>query len=365
MRIKVLDGLRGFAVLLVIFSHMPQIIEIPLDPNTYTTFQAFNFGYLGVDIFLVLSGFLITRILIKEKKEGTLSLKIFFIKRAFRILPIYLLTVLVCGFIFSWEGTLNLLTYTANYYFAFNADMHYLENAWSLSVEEHYYFIWPLVVVYFSLESVRRYSWLIAFTIALSATILVYQFFDLKVARSLIYTGTEFKIFVLSLGSTMAFYENQIMNWKRKIAIPTSFTSFNVFLALAFASEFDYFEDIAPSDALRGLTNALCALTLIVLALLAENTNSLFKTLFDNKVIAYIGKISYGLYLYHFPIFFGWCMLTNQNIGSPVSFLSFAPPLFLTFILAALSFKYIEQPLLSYKNIFLQNYRAKIILVRN
>jgi len=363
MRIKVLDGLRGLAILLVIFSHMPQIVEIPLDTNAYTLFQAFNFGYLGVDIFLALSGFLITRILIKEKKEGTLSLKVFFIKRAFRILPIYLLTVLICGIIFTWEGIGYLLTYTANYYFAFGDGTHPLENAWSLSVEEHYYLIWPLVIVFFSLERVRKYSWLITLCITLSATVLVYQFFDNETARSLIYFGTEFKILVLCLGSFMAFYEKPITTWNKDVATRVFGISSIMFFVLAFAAEFNFLKNLLPSAALRSFTNALCAIAILILAIIQENTNSIYNSLFDNKIINYIGTISYGLYLFHYPIFYGWCMLTQQTLGTSVTFIAFLPPLALTFLLAALSFQYIEQPLLRYRNRLLNKGVFKTSLV--
>ena len=108
-KIETLDGLRGFAVLMVVIHHLP-----PIDGGIF--WKAVNaipvylkVGYFGVDIFFVLSGFLITKILIKDKQREDFSFKRFYLKRALRIFPIYFLTLLAVGFLFSWDGMLPVL----------------------------------------------------------------------------------------------------------------------------------------------------------------------------------------------------------------------------------------------------------------
>ncbi|HET7898547.1 MAG TPA: acyltransferase, partial [Flavisolibacter sp.] len=150
--IKQLDSLRAIAVILVIITHwFPE--GHPL--NFYT--GVFN----GVDIFFVLSGFLITRILLENRKEaealGTSKLQItrnFYIRRFLRIFPIYYAYILVLFILGPKTGTHirenipYFLTYTANFYFLQHKWEGMLSHLWSLSVEEQFYLLWPWLMLF-------------------------------------------------------------------------------------------------------------------------------------------------------------------------------------------------------------------------
>ena len=144
---KSLDSIRAFAVFLVIFSHW-----LP-----FNFVKTFHFGYIGVDIFFVLSGFLITNNLLKEKKETSNDLRIkfvhlknFIIRRSLRIFPVYYFLIFVLAIIGKTtyttinENIWYYITYTSNILF-FNTQKWdgMLSHLWSLAVEEQFYLFWP------------------------------------------------------------------------------------------------------------------------------------------------------------------------------------------------------------------------------
>jgi hypothetical protein len=110
-RILSLDALRGYAILLVLFQHFPMVINNRIIDFMSKIGFAINSGYLGVQIFFVLSGFLITRILIKEKKNNDVSFTRFYLKRMLRIFPIYYLSIIVFGILITWNIDKNAMYY--------------------------------------------------------------------------------------------------------------------------------------------------------------------------------------------------------------------------------------------------------------
>ena len=154
-----LDGLRAVAVLMVMWSHFPVIEGSVLSGYLSSFGDIFGVGYLGVDIFFVLSGFLITSILLIEKKESKkVDFKFFYLKRSLRIFPIYFLTLLFC---YLFIGPVNYdiysaLFYVSNFYFVFDEAGGPLRHTWSLAVEEQFYIVWPLIVLFFSTRSLER-----------------------------------------------------------------------------------------------------------------------------------------------------------------------------------------------------------------
>jgi len=147
MRIKGLNGLRAIAALLVVFTHLGLLTVFqgsPLLPMIH--------GWAAVRLFFVLSGFLITHLLIIESNTfGSVSIKNFFIRRTLRIIPLYFLVIAfvtsVCLFIYpvsSWKGMLFAYSYTYNFIprFWYSTQLGHL---WTLAVEEHFYLIWPFL----------------------------------------------------------------------------------------------------------------------------------------------------------------------------------------------------------------------------
>src|SRR6266516_3487296 len=145
--IPALDGLRAVAALLVMWAHLPQVGSYYFSSLFHLASTYMFAVYLGVDIFFVLSGFLITRILVAEKHNAT-SLYNFYLRRCFRIFPIYYAVIILLSIVNPTTQLKWCALYLSNYYFAFDMSSHYLRHTWSLAVEEHFYLIWPLIVFY-------------------------------------------------------------------------------------------------------------------------------------------------------------------------------------------------------------------------
>ena len=157
-RIPSLDGLRAVSILLVVVCHLAQTVDNPLPgPRTW-----YFKGAVGVDIFFAISGFLITTLLLREtERSGTVSISRFYLRRALRILPAFWVYIAVLA-LFDHVGWVHLMsrdwiaaiTYTVNFFLPTAFPVRHI---WSLSVEEHFYLIWPLLFAL--LGGKRQQSW--------------------------------------------------------------------------------------------------------------------------------------------------------------------------------------------------------------
>lgn len=158
-----LDGLRGVSILLVIFSHVAKLFP---GGNNY-------FGKIGVYIFFVISGFLITTLLLKERlKYGKISLKGFYLRRVFRILPVVFLYLIVLALLnIIYNLNISGTSFLASFFFVRNliAGDIYTDHFWSLAIEEQFYLIFPFFIVWLSLGNYKRLIlWVIALITLLS-----------------------------------------------------------------------------------------------------------------------------------------------------------------------------------------------------
>lgn len=348
--IKQLDGLRAVAVVLVIIHHW-----FPKDNLIHIYTALFN----GVDIFFVLSGFLITRILINNSIEAEQNItskgsliKKFFIRRSLRIFPIYYLTITFI-FIFSDASGTDIrnsypyfFTYTANFYFYNQGDWDgMLSHLWSLSVEEQFYLFWPWLILFLK----RRY---------ILPMILVFIFIGLVSQYNMGYLGDIFTTSCfdgLGMGALMAW----IVVYK-PFLIKKTFSFLSVLAVICVGLQIDRIFgsgfNFLPS---RTLT-AVCTLWIISWLLLnGNNTNSYFNSFWNQKYLILIGKISYGIYLYHLPVqFYLWEELSLFNSYLPDSIYSFNLYLLLVessiilFFISYLSWRLIELPILKLKKYF-------------
>ncbi len=171
-RILSLDGLRALSILLVIASHASCARGFPGASKFAASSIPYYVGNLGVRIFFVISGFLITRLLLKEEeKSGSISLSAFFQRRVFRIAPVFFTYILIIALLdvlgvldVPWKSLLIAGTFTAD---VFRPDW-YLGHFWSLSVEEQFYLLWPFLVYWLPLR--RRWQVAIA-AFVLAATV--------------------------------------------------------------------------------------------------------------------------------------------------------------------------------------------------
>jgi len=346
--IKQLDSLRGIAVLLVIITHwFPE--GNPL--HDYTAY--FN----GVDIFFALSGFLITKILLQNREEaerlGTPKLfvsKNFYVRRFLRIFPIYYAAILVLFALGPKTGThirdsvVYFLTYTSNFYFIQTGRWDgMLSHLWSLAVEEQFYLLWPWLVLF-----LRKKILLPLIVVSILVGIVGQHYFSM-IATFCCFDG-------FGLGALLAWalvYRPELL--KKYFGLALFLTVVCCVLQVARVVSNSQIEPV-PS---RTLTS-ICTITVIASVLLGKGTQTLFyKFVLNNRALIFLGKISYGVYLYHLmlPVFSGKVLpwinerLFSGWMASSV-YLQNVENFCLLLAGAYLSWKLIEQPILRKK----QNY---------
>ena len=280
------DSIRAIAVLLVIIHHwFPQNKVLNFLPN----------GALGVNIFFVLSGFLINGILLKAKKQSeSLGLKRstifknFYIRRTLRIFPIYYLLIIVFWYInnpelkqhgiYYFTYTSNILFYTQQYFPA------RLAHLWSLAVEEQFYILWPWLLILIS-KKLLPYLITLFLIIGISTN---YIFVD-KGWWTMIFTPACFDAFAIGgFLSWLTIFRQDII-----VAIQPKFKWIFAAVMLFFILDvLDY--SFLP----RRTTHALLAISIIYYCLF-KNNKLVANFVLNNKWLIRIGKISYGVYLYH------------------------------------------------------------------
>ncbi|MFQ5654664.1 MAG: acyltransferase family protein [Planctomycetota bacterium] len=334
-----LDGLRGIAVLLVLWSHLPTGGEGSLLGGLKRLALP---GYLGVDIFFVLSGFLITRILVADRASGH-PLRHFFVRRFLRIFPIYylligILLVLQPGAYLAWCAA-----YLSNFAFVFDSLPNPMRHTWSLSVEEHFYLVWPLLIYAFPPQQSRRLALYGVIPLAVaSAVITLIALPDKAIAAGLIDRGSFYRVASLALGASIAYSESRLRARPAtclKLSIPMLATGVGILLVARFGLR-EWF----PVGRLIGFSLASGAIVLACIGL--HGSASLPARALRSRLLRGVGRISYGLYLYHYPIYSAFGLHSAEEPASP-----YALPLGLglTFAAATASYALFEKRILMRK----------------
>ena len=345
-RIPSLDGIRGFAILLVLYFH------------TYLPYS--GGGFIGVDIFFVLSGFLITHLLIREyTKNGKVSFYKFFARRALRLAPaiLLLITVLYCYsviFLNDAEIKHNLneifytLLYLSNWARALDLlPMDYLGHTWSLSIEEQFYIFWPLsfLLLYRIFQSQKKILIVIACLICITWIWRVGLVYNGE-SPARLYNGTDTRADALLMGCLLAFSLPWIRRLYEKNALFRILQNSGAYIAIIF------FLSLLP---ILHWKNAnlyiwyypvieLMSATLIISIYL--NKSKYLNYLFANRILSWLGVISYGLYLWHYPVY----RLLEDSGMQPVQVGLYGIPISLA--IAAFSYYLIERPTLRLKKNF-------------
>ena len=319
-----LDGLRGIAVSLVVLDHA----SIP---------PFLGWGQLGVILFFVLSGFLITTLLIQEREAtGHIDVKAFYLRRALRLLPA--LAVLLIGvtvlMLVSGRGeeiavdVLSTLFYVRNWFTAFGENPGVLSHAWSLSIEEQFYIFWPATFLLLILYWRERWRGLIAtlLCLALISTMLraaIWIGGDYN--RAL--WGTDTRLDAILIGCALAF-----IRWRWHASLPwyVGIIGLAVVVLTGFMDE--------SSRVLVGMAIVSIAGAAVVLACLNSR-------LLAWRPLVAIGTVSYGVYLYHRPIA---RIFVDNGLGGQLA--AAAAIATISLILAWLSYRYVERPALRLKS---------------
>ena len=355
-----IDSLRALAVLAVIIYH----VDVNYLPG----------GFLGVDLFFVLSGYLISSLIIKEfRKTGTVNLYNFYIRRARRLLPAvyFMITVgLVVMVLFNEvllrKSHLDAIfgyIYSSNWWYIFHKLDYFdsfgaqspFKHLWSLAIEEQFYMIFPLLFLLvnrkkkskdgtYKLNKNFLYVVLGLILVSLIAHILLFDINNI----SRIYFGTDTRAFSLLVGVVGAILypmerlhakvtpqQNMIYSVVSLVSIATLIT------VMIYTSEYN-------TLLYRGGFLLVAILGLIVI-ISSGKQHTLMSRLLSFKPIVFIGKISYSLYLWHFPVL----VLTTpvSEIGNP-NIIFVILRVILTFILATASYVFVETPIrkLGFKN---------------
>jgi peptidoglycan/LPS O-acetylase OafA/YrhL len=329
-----LDGLRAIAIGLVVIAHIGLGYIVP--------------GGFGVTVFFFISGFLITRLLFAEyKKNGRISISSFYKRRILRLAPA-LMTVIIAesliyyaenGFV-VWAEILSAVFYSYNYYkLFFGHQMEPLGSLWSLAVEEHYYFVFPFIFSRNVQEVSRfvRYVFLACSIVLLWRLILVYNLEILKTLPYYPYSATDCRIdsilfgallaLAIEDGPTCAKIIRPLMTW------PWFVTGFAMLLAALVIRNEEFRETTRYT--IQGL-----ALIPIFACSLFGNQFGIVRACLEIKPLVWMGKISYSLYLWHFPVQYLFLdFFPDSSLG--VKMLTCLPAML---IVSSMSYYFVEQP---------------------
>jgi peptidoglycan/LPS O-acetylase OafA/YrhL len=339
-----LQGLRALAVVAVILDH---VLRWP------------SGGFVGVDIFFVLSGYLITGLVLREyEATGRVSFGAFYARRVRRILPtavvVILATVLAGHFLFNsvraatvlWDGVYSFL-FVANWHFAASGTDYFqatgptspLQHFWSLSVEEQFYLVWPALMVLLLVAAVKLFPRASRSRLVLGVALAIiicgsfgYALWESSTNPTVAYFSTASRVWELGVGALLAVLApllaripavaRGVLGWVGLAGVVASF-----FLITA-ESSFP-----GPSAAIP-----VAAAALIVVAGTGGPQRHL--VLLGNPVSVFLGNISYSLYLWHFPVtVFLLLLMPDQSTTVTLAILG------MILVLSVLSYLLVEQPL--------------------
>lgn len=344
-----LDGMRGFSVLWVMAFHY----HLPLGRD----------GLFGVDIFFTLSGFLITVLLVEEwQRTGAIQFKNFYMRRILRLYPALLLLLIVIFTVTPRPYIYSTLFYFTNWIKAFHLqpDSLYLDHTWSLSIEEQFYLLWPILLATFLRSN-------------LSKKMIVFVPLGLGLASSFariitwtsshdwfrVYMGTDLHADGLLIGSAFGLMTayGLLPNFLEKKRILSLITLITFLLAGWLLIEKQLTQSFIPLWGNLGVTLG----ALVIISRLINYRSEKIIKLFSFPILVKIGVISYGLYLWHAPI---GVIIDNANLGFPPLLINLSKVL-ITFMTAGLSYWLLEKPILKFKNRFISPAKQQAYIQKN
>jgi peptidoglycan/LPS O-acetylase OafA/YrhL len=359
---KEIDGLRSFAVIPVILFH--------------AGLETFSGGFVGVDIFFVISGYLITTIILADLEKGCFSIVKFYERRARRILPALFLIIFI-SLPFSWlllypqqlkdfsQSIFAVSLFSSNFlfwlesgYFDTVSELKPLLHTWSLAVEEQYYILFPLFLIL--VWNIRK-LWIFTAIIALAIfSLIIAEYWSIYKPDAAFFLLPS-RAWELMIGALVAFlllYSDYIPYFISKHKYTTQLLGITGFILIIF-SVLIYNRSI-PFPSIYALLPTVGTALIILFA----RTGTLIGTFLSNKIFVYIGLISYSAYLWHQPIIVFTKYYTNENLNLWIALAITIS----TFALAYLSWLFVEKPFrdrqkFSRKAIFMYSFTGSSILL--
>ncbi|HEX5850984.1 MAG TPA: acyltransferase family protein [Rubrobacter sp.] len=362
-----LDGLRALAVAAVLLYHA----DLSFLPG----------GFLGVEVFFVVSGYLITALLLVEwRREGHISLKSFWLRRARRLLPaLYVLLVATLAYSVVFlpgevaglrDDAIAAVGYVTNWFLIVGQESYFeavgrpslLQHLWSLAVEEQFYLIWPIVLVLGlgvgTTYRRQRVALAVALAGAVASAVAMALLYTPGVDPSRVYYGTDTRATGLLCGAVLAFLWSPAEKYRPpdkwaarrnrgrrrgrlRRATPLVVDAVGVFSLAAlvlFCLRLGEFDRILYGGGLVAVALA----TVLLIAVVVHPRSWLVSGLLGSAPLRWVGVRSYGIYLWHWPVF----MLTRPELDVPFDGLPLlALRLGLTVVLADLSYRLVERPI--------------------
>lgn len=365
-----LNGLRFIAALMVIIHHIEQFKSIYGLPNNFSSTTVQIFGELGVVLFFVLSGFLITYLLLEEESQtGTILIRNFYVRRILRIWPLYFLIVILALLVLpnipifvvpgydraeiysDLPGKIFLyLFFLPNLVSPLFGVVPYASLTWSIGTEEQFYLTWPVL-----LKNIRKYRLVLMFLIVLG-----YLF----VARALYSSRTDFLPFKYELSAFWSTFNIDCMAIGGFFALllhaKSSFlkvfqNKYLFYFALVFTSVLlyrgVYFPILMVNEIkFEYLYKEFYALWFGIIILNFASNREILISL-ESRILRYLGKISYGLYMYH-PICIALVLASALFLRQTSDWVLYPLSLLSTILIAGLSYKYFESAFLKFKRKF-------------
>ena len=346
-----IDGLRAIAVLSVIFFHSNKSIG---------NFILFSGGFLGVDIFFVISGYLITSLILNEINiTQNFSFKNFYQRRARRILPALLFVIffsIFFAYLFLLPTDFNdyiksifySLFFTSNYFFYFSGELYDATpsllkpflHTWSLSVEEQFYLLYP-IILYFSFKYFKNFLNKILFSLIFISFFTMVGYFYTN--QSLAFFNFLTRFWELLVGALIANNQSKISSLNLSI-LKKNIISFLGLILIIYSVLF-FNKNIS-----YGYIYIFVSIIGVSLIISFNDREILINKILTNKILVFFGLISYSLYLWHYPIFaFG---RITEFFGDGVSKKLF----FLTFIFSLFTYYLIEKPFRNYNFISVKKF---------
>jgi len=353
-----LNNLRFLAAIVVLVFHQEYKKKL-LGFEYHLLDKLTIIGDLGVTLFFVLSGFLITYLLIAEKNAtNTIKIKKFYMRRILRIWPLYYLILGLGFFILPHIGFFNLPTtalidttsflqlvlfffFFANIGFSIYGNLSYIDQTWSVAVEEQFYLIWPFIIKYG--RNILPVLWVIIIIFAGARGFVgsIYQHGEIyRKAYGILY---YLRIDNMAVGGVFAY----ILFYKKTEALKLIFNKYlqgvnMVLLAVLWGAGYviPYIHHFAYAIMFG-----------IIIINVAASSNAIFQV--KNRLVDYLGQISYGIYMYHNIMIVASLKLCANFLGSSSTaffIVSYSVSILLTLIVAHLSYQYIEKYFLSFKN---------------